>query len=272
VVYATSIAAPPELAGATADPATTGADLVVMRPSRREDKKSMSNRIMNASLGALVVMTLLAGSSAAQGAAVGKKQAVKPTDQLVAAEDAVPSDSAPKPKGKGGLFGKAKKLAGNKVVQTLAKTAACTMVPGGQAIAGAIDAASSKSAGGAAEGAAAAATGSSCMPGMGGTGTGGAGMAGGGAASMAAMAGMANMAGAGGMGNPETADVLAGAPDEVAVAGCMGLTLEEYREFTSPTHGENRPMTRAEMKRQQQLGKRIDQRRFQSCLMQQMSQ
>ena len=69
--------------------------------------------------------------------------------------------------------------------------------------------------------------------------------------------------------NPEGA---AGTPDESAVAGCMGLTLEEYREFTSPTHGENRPMTKPEMKRQQQLGKKIDQRRFQTCMMQQMSQ
>ena len=71
------------------------------------------------------------------------------------------------PKKKGGLFGKAKGVMKNKVVQQVAKAAACTMVPGGQAIAGAIDAASSKSAGEAATGAAGVATGSSCMPGMG---------------------------------------------------------------------------------------------------------
>jgi hypothetical protein len=45
--------------------------------------------------------------------------------------------------------------------------AACTMLPGGQVVAGAIDAASSKGTAGAARGAAGAATGSSCMPGMG---------------------------------------------------------------------------------------------------------
>lgn len=243
----------------------------------------MPHPVMNVSLGAVVVMTLLAGNSAAQVTAAGKKQAAKKPATAVAAQpaasaDSAPADTAPKPKGKGGFFGKAKKLAGNKVVQTVAKTAACTMVPGGQAIAGAIDAASAKSAGGAAEGAAAAATGSSCLPGMGGAAMGGAGMTGGG------MAGMASMAGAGGKvaaaaipmtgspGNAETADVAAGAPDEAAIAGCMGLTVEEYREFTTPTHGENRPMTKAEMKRQQQLGKKIDQTRFQTCLMQQMSQ
>ena len=77
---------------------------------------------------------------------------------------------------KKGLFGKAKSVMSNKIVKAVVKTAACTMVPGGQAIAGAIDAASSKSAGEAAQGAAGAATGSSCMPGMGGMG--GAGMTG----------------------------------------------------------------------------------------------
>jgi hypothetical protein len=40
---------------------------------------------------------------------------------------------------KGGLFGKAKALTQNKLVQTVAKTAACNMVPGGQLIAGALD-------------------------------------------------------------------------------------------------------------------------------------
>ena len=73
----------------------------------------------------------------------------------------------------GGLFGKVKGLAGNKVVQSVAKTAACTMVPGGQVIAGAIDAASSKDVGEAAAGAAGAAAGQTCMPGgMGGVGAG----------------------------------------------------------------------------------------------------
>jgi hypothetical protein len=39
---------------------------------------------------------------------------------------------------KGGLFGKAKALTQNKLVQTVAKTAACNMVPGGSLIAGAL--------------------------------------------------------------------------------------------------------------------------------------
>jgi hypothetical protein len=247
----------------------------------------MPHRLMTTCLGVLVGMTLLAGEIAAQA-------------PIAADPDSIPTDSAPKPKVKGGLFGKAKKLAGNKLVQTVAKTAACTMVPGGQAIAGAIDAASAKkSASGAAEGAAAAATGSTCMPGMGGAGMGKARMAGGEMAGMTGMAGMASMAGAGGKGaalagagalpalvgsagaamptpglggSSENTEGLADTPDETAVAGCMGLTVEEYREFTAPTHGENRQMTKAEMKRQLQLSKKIDQRRFQTCMMQQMSQ
>ena len=52
----------------------------------------------------------------------------------------------PAPKKKGGLFGKVKGLAKNKVVQQVAKTAACNMVPGGQLVAGAIDNASAKKA------------------------------------------------------------------------------------------------------------------------------
>ena len=57
---------------------------------------------------------------------------------------AVPDTSQPAPKKgglfgkKGGLFGKAKALTQNKIVQTVAKTAACNMVPGGQLIAGAM--------------------------------------------------------------------------------------------------------------------------------------
>jgi hypothetical protein len=71
------------------------------------------------------------------------------------------------PAKKGGFFGKAKGLAHNKVVRQVAKVAACTMVPGGQIIAGAIDAGSNTSVGGVAAGAAGAATGTSCMGAMG---------------------------------------------------------------------------------------------------------
>jgi hypothetical protein len=52
----------------------------------------------------------------------------------------------PAPKKHGGLFGKVKGLAKNKVIQQVAKTAACNMVPGGQLVAGAIDNASAKKA------------------------------------------------------------------------------------------------------------------------------
>jgi hypothetical protein len=51
-----------------------------------------------------------------------------------------PQDATqPAPKKKGGLFGKLKSVAKNKVVQQVAKTAACNMVPGGQLLVGAVD-------------------------------------------------------------------------------------------------------------------------------------
>ena len=65
----------------------------------------------------------------------------------VAAQDsataAPAADSAaqPAPKKKG-MFGKLKSIAGNKTVQSVAKVAACTVVPGGQFVAAGIDAAS----------------------------------------------------------------------------------------------------------------------------------
>jgi hypothetical protein len=91
--------------------------------------------------------------------------------------DAALVDSTPRPisvpKKKGGLFGKMKGLAQNKVVRAVAKTAACTMIPGGQMVAGAIDGASTKDAAkNVAKGAAVSAMvgggagGSSCMPGL----------------------------------------------------------------------------------------------------------
>jgi hypothetical protein len=63
------------------------------------------------------------------------------------AQSGAAQDSAqPAPKKHGGLFGKVKGLAKNKVVQQVVKTAACNMVPGGQLVAGAIDNASAKKA------------------------------------------------------------------------------------------------------------------------------
>ena len=97
--------------------------------------------------------------------------------------------AAPAPKKKG-MFGKLKSIAGNKTVQSVAKVAACTMVPGGQFVAGAIDAASHPDVGGVAQGVAGGATGAAC--GMGGIGTG----VGGAAAAGAGMTGVPGMAGA----------------------------------------------------------------------------
>jgi hypothetical protein len=286
-------------------------------------------------LGALVLTALLLGGTAlpAQQASSSKKTPAKksaataasakpiaPTPvaatasqdsqpaQLSTTADSVPDSTAQKPRGKGGLLGKAKKLAKNKVVQTVAKTAACTMVPGGQAIAGAIDAAAAKNAGEAAQGAASAATGSSCMPGMGGAGMAGTGLAGAGmpGEGMAGMAG-AGMAGAasavgggplsamagGGMpagGSMSTAQmqqmqlmqqmqVPGGSaedmgyggmmvPDEVGYAQCLGISIDEYRSYTNPTGGEARPVTKSEMKQQMKIAKKV-QGRQQACAMQQ---
>ncbi len=114
-------------------------------------------------LATLFCLGVLPGPAHAQATKQKKSEtavATLPADAAI-----VPAESGKK-KGKG-LFGKVKGIAKNKVVLSIAKTAACTMVPGGQYVAGAIDAAASKSAGGAAAGAAGAATGSNCMPGLG---------------------------------------------------------------------------------------------------------
>lgn len=182
----------------------------------------------------------LLGALLSGGLAAGAAEAQAPSRDTVSAIEAPPADTAEK-RG-GGVLGKVKGLAKNKIVRQVAKTAACTIVPGGQVIAGAIDAASSEGAGGAAQGVAGAATGSSCMPGMGmapaaaGPSGGALGDAGGmRAAQMAAMAGgrgggnaqmaaamqmmqaqMAQM-GSGGAGMP------AGMPEEAMPAGAMPM-------------------------------------------------
>ncbi len=215
-------------------------------------------------------------------ASATRAQSAAPAAAATVEEAAPPADSTPQDtaKKKGGLFGKAKKFVGDKTVQQVAKTVACNMVPGGQAIAGAIDAASSESVGDAAKGAAGAATGQTCMPpglggamGAGAMGTGALGAGGGmpglpGAAGLAGamapgaampMAGMAGMGGMGGMAMPE------------GTAACMGLTPEELAQLNSPTGGEARQPTKDEMKRQQKLMKKVDMARYQTCLMAQYS-
>ncbi len=227
--------------------------------------------------------------------------------QSEATKAATPDSVAPSPdstpveeKKKGGLFGKAKKFVGNKTVQQVAKTVACNMVPGGQIVAGAIDAASTKDLGEAAAGAAGAATGQTCMPGgMGGMGGaaagamgGGSGMPGvagvvgaggvGGAAGLTGALGAAGLAGslAGGVdaplpdGMPEGAmgdGSMPGMPAPEEIAACLGITAEEYLDFTDPTRGQARPVTKDEMKRQGKMAKKIDMGRYQACMMQQYS-
>jgi hypothetical protein len=155
-------------------------------------------------------------------------------------------------------------------VQSVAKTAACTMVPGGQVIAGAIDAAGSNTANGAAAGAAGAAAGTSCMtgfaPGMGAGGVPGGGLPGGkptgavvGVGSAAAVdAAMSSMGPgitmpAGAMGYSPAGT--GAAPGLDRIAECLGITPEEFS---------------AEMKRQAKLSSKVDMRKYQACMMQGM--
>jgi hypothetical protein len=140
---------------------------------------------MRSLLAILFVSTLLLpGTSAAQSGS-----AVSP---------ATGDTAAPAPKKKGGMFGKMKGLAKNKIVKTVAKTALCTVVPGGQVVAGALDAAETKNVAGAA--ASAAGGGSSCMPGMAGMAPSGPGAGGIGAAGVGALG--ASVSGAGLPGQP----------------------------------------------------------------------
>jgi hypothetical protein len=213
------------------------------------------------------------------GAVVALAIAVGVADAQVAASDPAPDSAtvAQPPKKKGGLFGKMKSVAGNKAVQSVAKTAACTMVPGGQVLAGAIDAAGSNGADGAAAGAAGAATGTSCMggfaPGMGAAGVPGGGLPGGVGASAAVDAAMSSMGPgttmpAGAMGYSPAAP--GAAPGMDRIAQCMGVTPEEFTALTDPTAGQARSPTKEEMKRQAKLGKKVDMRKYQACLMQGM--
>ncbi len=121
--------------------------------------------------------------------------------QESAASAPAADSAAPAPKKKG-MFGKLKSIAGNKTVQSVAKVAACTMVPGGQFVAGAIDAAGHPDAGGVAAGVAGGATGAACGMGGIGTGVGGAAVAGAGMTGVPGMAGAASsvpgLAGVGG--------------------------------------------------------------------------
>jgi hypothetical protein len=145
------------------------------------------------------------------------------------------AQSAPKKKKKGGLFGKVKGLAKNKVVKTVAKAAACTMIPGGSLIAGAIDGASAKDAakdaakGAAKDAALGAATGNNtCIPGMGNTGAAGlaGNVAGGVAGNVAGGLAGAGMPGVGVPGMPTTA-----IPGAAISPQQMKQLKEQYRKM-----------------------------------------
>ena len=131
-------------------------------------------------------------------------------------------------KKKGGLFGKVKGLAKNKIVKTVAKAALCTAVPGGSMIAGAIDAAETKNVAGAAA-SVAGGGGGGCMPGMAGMAApAGPGAAGIGAAGVAA-------AGVGALGAAVTGAGLPGQPSTGMPGMAMSLEqmkqlLEQYRK------------------------------------------
>jgi hypothetical protein len=114
----------------------------------------MHNRtLILATASALTVMVALAA----------RGQAIADTTHRVADSTAV------QPK-KGGMFSKMKGLAQNKTAQNIAKAAACTALPGGQYVVGAIDAKQNKSVGAAASSAATTAVGAGvgCIPGTGG--------------------------------------------------------------------------------------------------------
>jgi hypothetical protein len=242
----------------------------------------------------LLAMSLAVTASHAQS---GTPASLPAPDSATPAPDSAPEEG----KKKGGLFGKAKKFVGNKAVQQVAKTVACNMVPGGQVVAGAIDAASSKDVGDAAAGAAGAATGQTCMPGglagmAAGAGVPGAGAVPGGAPGELGMAGLAGAAGgaaglAGGIGAAGLGGLMGGGampggmpgaemgsasmsamPGHEGIAACMGLTGEEFLDFTDPTRGEARSPTRAEMDRHNRVAKKVDMGRYQSCMTQAMAQ
>jgi hypothetical protein len=241
----------------------------------------------------LFSLSLAAGAAHAQSEAT----TAPGPDSVAPAPDSTPVEGTQK---KGGLFGKAQKFVGNKALQQVAKTVACNMVPGGQVVAGAIDAASSKNVGGAAAGATGAAAGQTCMPGgMGGAPVGAMG-AGGGVPGMPGVAGAAGAAGVGeaagltealgaaglagtmvgGVGTPLPGGMPEGAmghgavpgmPAPEEIAGCLGMTVEQYLDFTDPTRGQARPLTKDEMKRQGKAAKKMDMGRYQTCMMQQQA-
>jgi hypothetical protein len=205
-------------------------------------------------------LAMLAAMLAAPAPTLVRAQA--PADSASAA--AAP-DSAHR---KGGLFGKVKKVASNKVVQSVTKVAACTVVPGGSAVAGAIDAAASKNASGAATGAAEAATGSACTNTMGR-------LANGGMDAAAEQALHPPVQPTAPTMDPQVQaqlNAMGFSTDEEAQAKCLGVSVEEYRLIVYPPGMNTRPPTKAEMKARHEAMKKLDPKKQQECSMQATSQ
>jgi hypothetical protein len=159
----------------------------------------------------VVVLTLVTvgqfATTSARAQAKDSLTKVKSEGVVVSAPAAPVDTSAHK---KGGMFGKLKGVAHNKTVQSVAKAAVCSAVPGGQYMVGAAEAAKSKT-----SIASGAANAQSCIPGMPGA---GAGMGMGGMGAKGALAGAA-MGAAGSLGAPGVPGA-AGAPN-VAQAAAM---------------------------------------------------
>ncbi len=65
---------------------------------------------------------------------------------------------------------------------------------------------------------------------------------------------------------------MAAMPGHAEIAACMGITVEEFLDFTDPTRGEARSPTKAEMDRHNQVAKKVDMGRYQGCMTQAMAQ
>ena len=153
--------------------------------------------------------------------------------------DSLPAAVAPPAKEKKkGMFGKVKGLAKNKIVKTIGKAALCTVVPGGQVIAGALDAAETKDVAGAAV--TAATGGGSCMPGMAGTAGAAAPAAGIGGAAAGALG--AGISGAAVPGQPSTGmPAMAMSPEQLKQMqeqyGKMGMDTAQLRAMQQMMSG-----------------------------------
>lgn len=120
-------------------------------------------------------------------------------------------------KKKHGMFGKLKSVAQNKTVQNIAKTAACTAVPGGSLIVSAMDAHKAGASAATAAGVAAGAGGANCTPGIPGMGMKG----------MPGMAGLKGVPGAGtrGLSTAAAASVVAAQTSAVLQTAVMNGSI-----------------------------------------------